>query len=148
RDTQGNDATVLAGGTQWMHAGSGLLHDETPIPGQAELIQLWINSPARHKMDPPSYHPLSPEATPASISADGLVTLHVVSGELGDVKGPIRTLSPVNAATIDARRGGVMDVALPAAHNAFIYLLDGALRFADGTTASALHLVVFSSDGS
>jgi quercetin 2,3-dioxygenase len=147
RDTQGNDATVLAGGTQWMHAGSGLLHDETPVPGETELIQLWINSPARHKMDTPSYHPLSPEATPASISADGLVTLHVVAGELGGVKGPIRTLSPVNAATVDARHGGVMEIALPPMHNAFIYLLDGALRFADGTMASGLHQVVFTSDG-
>lgn len=147
RDTQGNDATVMAGGTQWMHAGSGLLHDETPIPGETELIQLWINSPARHKMDRPSYHPLTPEATPASVSQDRLVTLHVVAGELGGVKGPIRTLSPVNAATVDAPRGGTIDVTLPPAHNAFIYLLDGALRFADGTKASGLHQVVFAPDG-
>lgn len=147
RDTQGNDATVMAGGTQWMHAGSGLLHDETPIPGETELIQLWINSPARHKMDRPSYHPLTPEATPASISQDRLVTLHVVAGELGGVKGPIRTLSPVNAATIDARKGGTIDIALPATHHAFIYLLDGSLRFADGTTASGLHQAVFKTDG-
>jgi redox-sensitive bicupin YhaK (pirin superfamily) len=146
RDTQGNDATVLAGGTQWMHAGSGLLHDETPIPGETELIQLWINSPAQHKMDPPSYHPLTPEATPARFSADRLVTLHVVAGELGGVKGPIRTLSPINATTVDARRGGVIDVALPQTHNAFIYLLDGALRLADGTEAAGLHQVVFRSE--
>jgi redox-sensitive bicupin YhaK (pirin superfamily) len=130
-----------------MHAGSGLLHDETPLPGETELIQLWINSPARHKMDRPSYHPLTPEATPASVSADHLVTLHVIAGELAGVKGPIRTLSPLNAATVDARKGGVIEVALPPAHNAFIYLLDGALRSADGTTASGLHQVVFKSDG-
>ena len=147
RDTEGNDATVMAGGTQWMHAGSGLLHDETPVPGETELIQLWINSPARHKMDRPSYHPLTPEATPASISRDRLVTLHVVAGEVGGVKGPIRTLSPVNAATVDAKKGGTIDIALPATHNAFIYLLDGALRFADGTTASGLHQVVFNTSG-
>jgi redox-sensitive bicupin YhaK (pirin superfamily) len=149
RDTQGNNATVMAGGTQWMHAGSGLLHDETPAPGETELIQLWINSPARHKMDPPSYHPLTPEATPASVSPDRLVTLRVTAGELAGVKGPVRTLTPVNAATVHATRGGSMGIALPPTHNAFIYLLDGALRFADGTTASGLHQVVFAtgSDG-
>ena len=147
RDTQGNDATVLAGGTQWMHAGSGLLHDETPVAGETELIQMWINSPARHKMDPPSYHPLTPDATPASVSADRLVTLHVVAGALGNVKGPIRTLSALNAATVDARRGGAIDIAFSPVHNAFIYLLDGALRFPDGTTVSGLHQVVFKSDG-
>jgi len=129
------------------HAGSGLLHDETPLPGETELIQLWINSPARHKMDRPSYHPLTPEATPASVSPDRLVTLHVIAGELGGVRGPIRTLSPVNAATVDVRKAGAIDIALPPAHNAFIYLLDGGLRFADGTSASGLHQVVFASDG-
>ena len=147
RDTQGNDATVLAGGTQWMHAGSGLLHDETPVPGETELIQMWINSPARHKMDPPSYQPVTPEATPASLSVDQLVTLHVVAGELAGVTGPVRTLSPVNAATVDARRGGAIDIAVPRTHNAFIYLLDGALRFPDATTVSGLHQVIFASDG-
>jgi redox-sensitive bicupin YhaK (pirin superfamily) len=130
-----------------MHAGSGLLHDETPVAGETELIQMWINSPARHKMDPPSYHPLTPDATPATASADRLVTLHVVAGTLGDVKGPIRTLSPLNAATVDARRGGVVDIVLSPVHNAFIYLLDGVLRFSDGTTVSGLHQVVFNSDG-
>ena len=147
RDTQGNDATVMAGGTQWMHAGSGLLHDETPIPGETELIQLWINSPARHKMDRPSYHPLTPEATPARVSDDRLVTLHVVAGEVGSVKGPVRTLSPINAATVDGRKGGALEIALPATHHAFIHLLDGALRFSDGTNASGLHQVVFRTDG-
>lgn len=147
RDTQGNDATVLAGGTQWMHAGSGLLHDETPLPGETELIQLWINSPARHKMDRPSYFPLTPEATPTSRSADGLVALHVIAGEIGGVKGPIRTLSPVNAATVNARQGGRVEIALPSSHNAFVYLLDGALRFDDVTTASGLHQVVFNTGG-
>src|SRR5258705_4902934 len=137
----------MAGGTQWMHAGSGLLHDETPIRGEPELIQLWINSPARHKMDRPSYHPLTPEATPAAISPDRLVTLHVVAGEFGGVKGPVRTLSSINAATVDAKRGGVIEVALPPTHNAFIYLLDGALRFADGTIVSGLHQVVFNPGG-
>ena len=115
------------------HAGRGLLHDETPLPGEVEIVQLWINSPARHKMDTPSYHPLSPEATPAHQSPDELVTLHMVAGELGGVKGPIRTLTLVNAATIDARRGGQIEIELPRSHNAFLYLLDGALRFADGT---------------
>jgi len=147
RDTQGNDKTVLAGGTQWMHAGSGLLHDETPLAGEMELIQLWINSPARHKMDPPSYHPLTPEATPAKSSADSLVTLRVVAGDVAGVKGPIRTLTPINAATVDARRGGHIEIALPPSHNAFVYLLDGALRFSDDTVATGLNLVAFNVDG-
>jgi redox-sensitive bicupin YhaK (pirin superfamily) len=147
RDTQGNDKTVLAGGTQWMHAGRGILHDETPLPGEAEIIQLWINSPASHKMDAPSYRPLTPEETPQAVSEDGLVTVHVIAGDVQGVKGPIPALTPVNAATIDARRGGRIDIALPSTHNSFLYLLDGSVRFPDGTATSGLHQVVFKNDG-
>ena len=57
------------------------------------------------------------------------------------------SISPVNAATIDAKKGGRIEIALPATHNAFIYLLDGALRFPDGTTVSGLHQAVLKSDG-
>ena len=147
RDTRGNNSTVSAGGTQWMHAGSGILHDETPLPGELELIQLWINSPARHKMDAPSYYPLAPEQTPQFVSADGLVSVRVVAGELNGVKGPIATLTPVNAATIDARRGGRIVIPIPRTHHAFVYLLDGAATFGDGTTATGFHQVVFNNDG-
>jgi redox-sensitive bicupin YhaK (pirin superfamily) len=147
RDSRGHDQTVLAGGTQWMHAGSGLLHDETPLPGEMEVIQLWINSPARHKMDSPSYTPLAPKDTPAFTTQDGRGTIHVIAGALEGVKGPVPTLTPVNAATAALGRGARMQVGLPKSHNAFIYLLDGALRFTDGRDASGLHQVVFNMDG-
>ena len=147
RDTRGNDSTVLAGGTQWMHAGSGILHDETPLAGEVELIQLWINSPARHKMDPPSYHPLAPEQTPQFVSADGLVSVRVVAGEINGVKGPIPTLTPVNAATIDAQRGGRIVIPIPRTQNVFVYLLDGAATFGGSTAARGFHQAVFNHDG-
>lgn len=146
RDTRGHDATVMAGGTQWMHAGSGLLHDERPLAGENELIQLWINSPARHKMDAPSYFPLAPEETPTASSHDGRATIRVIAGSLAGLTGPIRSLTPVNAATLDLKQGGRMHIPLPETHNAFLYLLDGAATF-DGTTALALHQVVFDNDG-
>lgn len=147
RDSRGNDSTISAGGTQWMHAGSGILHEEIPLAGELELIQLWINSPARHKTDAPSYHPLTAEDTPGVVSDDGLVTMHVIAGDLLGTRGPIPSLTPVNAATIEARRGGRLLVPLPSTHNACIYLLDGSLRFGDGTVASGLHQVVFRHDG-
>jgi redox-sensitive bicupin YhaK (pirin superfamily) len=71
----------------------------------------------------------------------------VIAGELLDKRGPISALTPVNAATVDARQGGRIDIPVPARHSTFIYLLDGALRFADGTTATGHHQVVFNTDG-
>lgn len=147
RDSQGNDSTITAGGVQWMHAGSGILHEENPLAGENELIQLWINSPAARKMDTPTYHPLSREATPGFVSADGLVTVSVVAGSLLGLTGPIPSLTPVNAATVDATRNGRIEIALPPTHNALVYLLDGALSLGAGEPVTGFRLAAFNRDG-
>jgi redox-sensitive bicupin YhaK (pirin superfamily) len=147
RDSEGNDSTIAAGGVQWMHAGKGILHEENPLAGENELIQLWINTPARHKLDRPTYHPLSREATPRHVTDDGLVTVNVVSGELLGLAGPIPSLTPVNAATIDAKRNGRIEIPIPSTHNAFIYLLDGAISAGAGAPITAYRLASFNRDG-
>ena len=147
RDSQGNDSTIRAGGTQWMHAGRGILHEENPLAGENELIQLWINTPARHKLDAPGYHPLTAEATPRFTAADGLFTVNVIAGELLGLTGPIPSLTPVNAATIDAKRNGRLEIALPRSHNAFIYLLDGAMSAGAGEPVTGHRLAEFDRDG-
>jgi redox-sensitive bicupin YhaK (pirin superfamily) len=94
RDSRGNNNIVYAGGTQWMNAGMGVIHSERPpadiheIGGRQELIQLWVNTPAKHKMDVPDYQPLTAEETPVVNSADQLTTVNVIAGELNGVKGP------------------------------------------------------------
>ncbi|HRG11217.1 MAG TPA: pirin family protein, partial [Cyclobacteriaceae bacterium] len=82
-DSRGNDSTIYAGGAQWMNAGMGIIHSERPphdiheIGGRQEIIQLWINTPAKHKMDQPMYFPVKAEEAPVATSADGLVTVNV-----------------------------------------------------------------------
>ena len=147
RDTMGNDSTITAGGTQWMHAGSGILHEENPLAGENELIQLWINTPAKDKMAAPTYSPLSREATPRHVTGDGLVTVNVIAGHLLGLAGPIPTLSSVNAATIDAKRNGRIEIPLPPSHNAFLYLLDGAVSAGAGEPVTGLRLAAFERDG-
>jgi redox-sensitive bicupin YhaK (pirin superfamily) len=147
RDSQGHDSTITAGGTQWMHAGSGILHEENPLAGENELIQLWINTPARHKGDHPSYHPLQRDETPRHVSGDGLFTVNVIAGELLGLTGPIPSLTPINAATIEATRNGRIEIALPASHNAFVYVLDGALSAGAGEPVSGHRLATFNRDG-
>lgn len=147
RDSRGHDSTIAAGGTQWMHAGSGIVHEEIPLAGTLELIQLWINSPARHKGDPPSYHPLTREDTPRVTAGDGLLTLQVVAGELLGTPGPIPTLTPINAATIDAREGGRLDIPVPRTHHAFVYVLSGQARFGSDDIVTGFHQAVFGGDG-
>ncbi len=153
RDSRGNSNTVYAGGTQWMNAGMGMIHSERPpkdiheIGGRQELIQLWVNTPAKHKMDIPTYQPLTAEETPTLLSEDGLTTVHIVSGELNGIKGPIHTLSAVNTFTVDMKKNGTYYFPIPASHNAFIYLLEGKIQVAGDGEVEGKYVAVFNNDG-
>src|SRR5688572_17133565 len=133
RDSRGNDSVVYAGGAQWMNAGMGVMHSERPpddihaIGGKQEIIQLWINTPAKHKMDQPAYFPLQAAETPQFESEDRLVRINVFAGDVMGVKGKIPSLSPVNAATIEIKKGGRLSIPIPADYNALLYLLDGQI---------------------
>jgi redox-sensitive bicupin YhaK (pirin superfamily) len=153
RDSRGNDSVIYAGGAQWMNAGMGVIHSERPpydihdIGGRQEIIQLWINTPAAHKMDQPAYFPLAAEEAPTSTLDGENVTLKVFSGEVAGLKGPIPSHTEVNAATLDVKKGGKVSVALPAYHNVVIYLLDGKLTIDGYGIAEGLHAVFFKKDG-
>jgi len=153
RDSRGNDNVVYAGGTQWMNAGMGVIHSERPpddiheIGGRQELIQLWVNTPANHKMDIPSYHPVTAEETPVVKSADDLTTVHIVSGELNGVKGPIDPLSPVNTFTAEMKKGAKFFFAIPSTHNAFIYIMDGKVQVTGDGEVDNKYVAVFNHDG-
>jgi redox-sensitive bicupin YhaK (pirin superfamily) len=153
RDSRGNDSVIYAGGAQWMNAGMGMIHSERPphdiaaIGGRQEIIQLWINTPADHKMDQPSYFPLSAEEAPHTISEDGKVSVRVFSGEILTIKGPIPSHTEVNTATLEFKKGGKIAIPLPIYHNSMIYLLDGKLTVDGFGMVEELNLAHFKNDG-
>jgi redox-sensitive bicupin YhaK (pirin superfamily) len=153
RDSRGNDSTIYAGGAQWMNAGMGIIHSERPAHdihkrgGRQEIIQLWINTPAKNKMDQPAYFPLAAEDVPFTKRDDGKVKINVFSGEVLGVKGPIPVQAKVNAATLYFEKEGTVSIPLPSHHNAFIYLLDGMMHVEKFGMVEALHLAHFNNDG-
>lgn len=153
RDSRGNNSVIYAGGAQWMNAGRGVIHSERPphdiheIGGRQEIIQLWINTPARHKMDQPAYYPVAAGEAPSIGTADGKVKGSVFAGSLLNVAGPVKSNTDVNAATLSLSSGGKIEVPLPASHQAMIYLLDGQLRVDGYGLVDGLHAVLFSNDG-
>lgn len=154
RDSRGNNNIVYEGGTQWMNAGMGIIHSERPpddiheIGGVQEIIQLWVNTPAAHKMDQPTYIPLTAEDTPSITSEDGLIKINIHSGELNGERGPIPSFSPVNTFTVNAQNGGHFYFDIPANHNAFIYLLHGKVKFENEPDAMvSKYVAVFQNDG-
>ena len=149
QDSRGNDSVISAGGIQWMNAGMGIIHSERPvnIDADLELIQLWINTPAAHKMDQPVYIPVKSEEVGIFTSDDKRVNAKVFAGEVLGVKGKVKSLSPINAATFDIDAGGTVSIPIPADHNAFLYLLDGAIILDGYGLVDGKNAVVFTRDG-
>jgi len=153
RDSRGNNSVVYEGGAQWMNAGMGAIHSERPpeniheIGSRQEIIQLWINSPAKNKMDQPTYFPVQAKEMPQYASGDGLVTANVFAGEALGIKGPIQTATAIVAMTFVFKKGGSISVALPTTHNVFAYLLDGKLSIEGYGLTEDHHAVVFAKDG-
>lgn len=150
QDSFGHDAVVGAGGTQWMHAGKGIVHSERPSKelaekgGEQEIIQFWVNTPAKYKMERPYYLPLTKEETP-SIEGPGY-ELQVVAGKYQGITGPAKTFSPMVLLRGKVEHGKVLEISLPAAYNSLLYLLDGELAV-NGRTAKRKDLVWFANDG-
>lgn len=153
RDSRGNNSNIYAGGVQWMNAGMGIIHSERPpddiheIGGRQEIIQLWVNTPAKHKMDQPAYFPLSAKDAPTTTSNDGKVNVRIFSGEVLGIKGPVPSQAIVNAATLEFKKGGTLSIPVPLDHNTMIYLLDGKLTVKGYGLVEGLHLVQFKNDG-
>lgn len=149
QDSRGNDSVISAGGIQWMNSGMGIIHSERPVDTNAdlELIQLWINIPAAHKMDQPVYVPVTAEEAGSFKSENGLVSARIFAGEILGAKGKVKSLSPVNAATFEVKKGGRISIPIPVDHSAFIYLLDGGINLEGYGLVEGKNAVVFKMDG-
>jgi redox-sensitive bicupin YhaK (pirin superfamily) len=154
RDSRGNNSIVMAGGTQWMFAGLGITHSERPEKnlaekgGEFELIQFWLNVPAKHKMEQPTYTPITKEQTPQFVSEDKKVKVGVVSGKFRDVKGVIETFTPVTTLRFNFEKDGEIDFEIPNQQNTLIYVLEGELIINDSEKVLSREMVWFGNDDS
>lgn len=154
RDSFGNSSVITAGGVQWMNAGRGIIHSERPpvniheLGSRQEIIQLWVNTPAKFKMDTPQYHPASAAEIPVYSDPKGLWTLHSVAGSFMGMKGPVPTLLDVNAATLNTRSGAEIQVEVPENHTVILYILDGKVQVPGYGSAEGHHAILFKNDGS
>ena len=153
-DSAGNSGIVSPGGVQWMTAASGVLHKEYHEEGFARaggifhMAQLWVNLPAKNKMDPPSYQGLDSEDIPSvSLSQGG--QLHVIAGEFHGVKGGATTHSPMHLYRLELPQGASVDLQLPRHYNTAFLVLSGSVHVLDLEEAHAPegHFVLMDNDG-
>jgi redox-sensitive bicupin YhaK (pirin superfamily) len=150
QDSHGGGGLITNGATQWMTAGGGILHIETPpealvvAGGLFHGIQLWVNLPAKDKMIPPAYQGLEAAAVTLLTSADAGSLVRVIAGDVGGHAGPGSTHTPMALVHATVAPGGQLQLPWNAEFNALAYILAGSGRAgAEGRPVRSGQLVVF-----
>jgi redox-sensitive bicupin YhaK (pirin superfamily) len=134
QDSIGGGGTITNGSTQWMTAGSGILHIERPpdqliaTGGLFHGIQLWVNLPAAEKMVDPRYQNLEAGDTALLTSPDGGALVRIIAGDVAGVRGPGSTHTPISLVHATVQPGARLVLPWPGDFNALAYVLAG-----DGT---------------
>jgi quercetin 2,3-dioxygenase len=130
RDSAGNSGIIFPGDVQWMTAASGVVHEEkherefAKKGGIFEMIQLWVNLPAEHKMSKPRYQGITKEQIPVVDLGSGSYA-RIIAGELQGARGPAMTFTPVNLIDVRLKAGAKVELNLPEGHNTGVVLLKG-----------------------
>jgi quercetin 2,3-dioxygenase len=132
RDSKGNDQFARGGDINWMTAGSGIIHSEGPTEsflekgGRLQLLQVWINLPAKYKSDDPSFRNY-PGAGFPEINNEGF-RLKLLIGNYGDMKSPVITRTPMFFYHLKLKKGRLVTIPVNREQSAALYILDGKLR--------------------
>lgn len=154
RDSTGKGGTIGPGDVQWMTAGAGILHEEfhsdafTRAGGMLQMIQLWVNLPARHKMTTPRYQAILNSEIPAAPLANGAGTVRVIAGQYENAKGPAQTFTPMNVWDLRLTASGSTTVSAPAGWNTALIVLNGQIKVNSERVVQDGAMVVLSAQGS
>jgi redox-sensitive bicupin YhaK (pirin superfamily) len=136
-DSLGHSGTIGPGDVQWMTAAGGILHQEFHEPeftrkgGRMHMMQLWVNLPKAHKMDPAGYQALEAKDIPVVSLPDDAGQVRVIAGEFGGVKGAAKTFTPLSLLDTNLRAGACFSVTLPPTYNAMCVVTRGRVVVGD-----------------
>ena len=153
QDSLGNKSLVKKGGTQWMNSGKGIIHSERPseklakLGGVFEIIQFWVNIPAKNKTDKATYQALMSEDMPEIVSDGGLVKVGVVAGSFMGVQSPIKAITDLMILRFEFSKGGKIKFPVSENFNTLFYQLDGSVIVNKNTKADAKDMIIFNSEG-
>ncbi|HZO84412.1 MAG TPA: pirin family protein [Verrucomicrobiae bacterium] len=153
RDSSGGGGIIRSGEVQWMTAGSGIVHQEyhggefAKRGGPFEMVQLWVNLPAKDKMTPPGYQAIVNSEIPQVDLPSEAGSLRVIAGSYNGVNGPARTRTPMDVwdVGLNANQRAVFEVT--AGDTAAVLILKGRASVADGEAVGEASLAVLERDG-
>jgi redox-sensitive bicupin YhaK (pirin superfamily) len=135
RDSSGGGGTIGPGDVQWMTAASGIVHEERHSQrfaeqgGELEMVQLWVNLPARAKMSEPGYQSLLDREFPRA--RIGAAEARLVAGSLGDLRGPAKTHTPITIFDLRFVEQGTAEFQLPESFQTMTFTLEGEVQLGD-----------------
>ncbi|MBH1965240.1 MAG: pirin family protein [Comamonadaceae bacterium] len=153
RDSTGGGGVIGKGDVQWMTAGGGIIHEEYHSPdyarqgGPFEMVQLWVNLPAKDKMAPAGYQAITDAQIPAVALPDGAGQVRVIAGQFGDTKGPARTFSPINVLDVRLVAGRTVELAQPEGWSTLLVVLAGTVAINGDTVLRAAEMATLSTLG-
>ena len=150
-DSAGGGGTIHQGDVQWMTAASGVLHKEYHAEefykkgGIFQMVQLWINLPAKDKMSAPKYQAIEHKNIPTVEVENG--TIEVIAGEYNQTKGAASTFSPVNMLNAKLTSGGKASFNFPAHYNTVLLVIEGEVKVNKEEIVPTDHLLLFANEG-
>lgn len=138
RDSTGAGGHIGPGDVQWMTAAKGIVHEEFHSPeftrrgGRLEMVQLWVNLPARDKQAPPGYQTLLDAQIPEVALANGAGELRVIAGSYDGAQGPARTFTPIEVWDVRLAGTSAVELPVPAGYNLAVVVLEGRVRIGAG----------------
>jgi redox-sensitive bicupin YhaK (pirin superfamily) len=155
KDSTGQGGTIGPGDVQWMTAGSGILHQEfhsddfAKRGGVLQMVQLWVNLPAKHKMTAPGYQPILSQSIPQIELSNSRGSIRVIAGEHEGHTGPAKTFTPMNVFDIRLKKGEELVLHVADGWNTSVVVLRGALEGGgdSGVVAKDAKMLMFSQEG-
>ncbi len=152
-DSAGNSGVIHAGGVQWMTAASGVLHKEyhdrafSEKGGPFQMVQLWVNLPAKDKMSEPRYQGFDHGQIPKYLLPGGQGTVEIVSGSYKGIQGAAKTFTPVHLFNARLNKGAEAEFSFPAHYTTGLLVIEGSVRVNGTETVPTDHFLLFDNEG-
>ncbi len=153
QDSSGGGGVISEGDVQWMTAASGVLHKEfheenfSKNGGDFQMVQLWVNLPAKYKMSKPKYQAIANNQIPRYKLENSGSEIEVIAGDYKNVKGAASTFTPVYLLNAKLNEGAMAEFSFPENYNTALLVIEGSIKINENDEVPANNFVLFKNKG-
>ena len=153
-DSTGAGGIIEEGGVQWMTSGKGILHKEyheknfSKKGGEMQMVQLWVNLPAKDKMTEPKYQNIEKKDLAKVDLGNGIGSIDIIAGEFENSKGPASSFTPLSLFNVKLKKGKGTSLSFKESHNTGLLIIKGNVTINNSEKVPTNHFVLFNNKGS